>query len=638
MQLLYLNIQGRAKKPDESLENSPYRVFNTISLNFSNQLNFKLLEAEISVSFNDHFIPNLFDIENKDSKINSFSAIIGQNGTGKSSIISFIRSLNQTDYQSYKYIAVFLEKKHYDSKKTIRIYKHPQVKLNKASASSKVQEEFDLDNIIYEEETIDFKSLFYSPLLEIKTFEKEFDLNKYNHVNEINISTSHLLMNDVESKYNVDKNLVIKANNQFSSSYEILRTHRITEVERQIDFVYKTRNSSEEFKFPLPKYLFLSSDNFDEEQCENVSNFNFLVTNFDAYYQNAQSTKDKVIVKIIRSSFFHLLRYGKDSIICSNFYELLDKSSIGTGEADSFIEKLIRLIMVHGVVHTESGKTEIPWPLSFALENLSKFIKGIKELPGDLFKLLPEEGLLIDFKREDSEIIDSYLNSIIVVGHLKYNWFHNNYSFTTLSSGEDNYLSLFSRMYHELIVKNGVKDDQEIICLFDEPDSFLHPEWQREFCDDLISYFSNFLPKKAKVQIILTTHSPFIASDLPPYCIIKLKKEGLITKVEDSKESTFGANIHRLFTDSFYLNNGLIGEFSKNFIERLIEEINSSKSPSPERFNLLLNKIQIIGEPYIKKRLLERLKETASSSQKSEIEIIEGVDLKNNQNRWNAIN
>ena len=69
-------------------------------------------------------------------------------------------------------------------------------------------------------------------------------------------------------------------------------------------------------------------------------------------------------------------------------------------------------------------------------------------------------------------------------------------------------------------------------------------------------------------NIIVVTHSPFILSDIPQDNVLFLKDGKNDNEVCDFK--TFGANIHDLLRTSFFLENGLVGEFANNKIEELL--------------------------------------------------------------------
>jgi predicted ATP-binding protein involved in virulence len=105
-------------------------------------------------------------------------------------------------------------------------------------------------------------------------------------------------------------------------------------------------------------------------------------------------------------------------------------------------------------------------------------------------------------------------------------------------------------------------DINEIVLFIDEFELGLHPNWQKRF----LSYFSEiseFTDKK--IHLIITSHSPFILSDLPKENVIFLEKGKQVYPFDDGKQ-TFGANIHTLLSHGFFMKDGLMGEFAKDKI------------------------------------------------------------------------
>ncbi|MDZ7817459.1 MAG: hypothetical protein U5K55_02095 [Aliarcobacter sp.] len=92
-------------------------------------------------------------------------------------------------------------------------------------------------------------------------------------------------------------------------------------------------------------------------------------------------------------------------------------------------------------------------------------------------------------------------------------------------------------------------------------------------------YFQIFLKKK--FHIVITSHSPYTFRSTKKECNIleKYKKNDEEVKNEnqkagncknvskDIKLKTFGANIHTLLSDGFFMSDGLMGEFAKSKIE-----------------------------------------------------------------------
>lgn len=172
-----------------------------------------------------------------------------------------------------------------------------------------------------------------------------------------------------------------------------------------------------------------------------------------------------------------------------------------------------------------------------------------------------------------------------------------------LSSGEKNIASFLARLYR--VSKTLPKSQKKIVLLLDEPEVTLHPQWQVSF----INILNQILPKlftNKKIQLLITSHSPILISDLPKNNILFLEKEQdtgncTISKLKDI-ENTFGANIHALYSDAFFMRDkgGTIGEFAKHKIKELIKLINDEKR---ENIRYIRDVIDIVGEPLIKNQL-----------------------------------
>jgi len=173
--------------------------------------------------------------------------------------------------------------------------------------------------------------------------------------------------------------------------------------------------------------------------------------------------------------------------------------------------------------------------------------------------------------------------------------------FSDLSHGEKSIYAQF------ILMDNIVKNNKDILFLIDEPDLSLHPEWQRKYLNE---FMSTFLNTKKGIHLILTSHSPFLLSDIPKQNIIFLDTdEEDNCKVVDGlkeKKQTFGANIHTLLSDSFFMEDGLMGEFAKGKIDKAITLLNQEHL-SDEELKYCEQIISIIGEPIVKNQLQRML-------------------------------
>ena len=103
--------------------------------------------------------------------------------------------------------------------------------------------------------------------------------------------------------------------------------------------------------------------------------------------------------------------------------------------------------------------------------------------------------------------------------------------------------------------------------------------------------------------------------------VIFLQKDGdfcnVISNRDKSKiQKTFGANISDLLAHSFFIDEGLIGDFSKSKINEIIKWINRNKESSPSKLmNLKFMKelnhykkvISLIDEKVVKLKLTEMI-------------------------------
>jgi predicted ATPase/polyhydroxyalkanoate synthesis regulator phasin len=186
----------------------------------------------------------------------------------------------------------------------------------------------------------------------------------------------------------------------------------------------------------------------------------------------------------------------------------------------------------------------------------------------------------------------------------------NGSSYGSLSHGEKTIYSF----YVNLINYNK----KEFIFVLDEPDNTLHPNWQKNFINKMIKIIERL---GKKVHLIITSHSPFLLSDLPKENIIFLEKGKQVYPFEDGKQ-TFGANIHTLLSHGFFMKDGLMGEFAKSKIDDVIKYLNNDKKSTITTDKDAQNIIDIIGEPIIKRELQRMLKNKMELSNKTEIDTI----------------
>ena len=175
---------------------------------------------------------------------------------------------------------------------------------------------------------------------------------------------------------------------------------------------------------------------------------------------------------------------------------------------------------------------------------------------------------------------------------------------------------------NEFRSEDALLDEETALIFIDEGETYYHPEWQRKYVKSLLEMM-NYVGKESKIQIVITTNSPFILSDL-------LKED--VTYLAGEKEKyfdrTLGQNIHRLLKENFFMNY-TIGEYARELIERIMSclknpENNETDSKSEEIKEVILRYygkekdiysamqllIEQIGEPVYRHELEMMLEES----------------------------
>jgi len=183
------------------------------------------------------------------------------------------------------------------------------------------------------------------------------------------------------------------------------------------------------------------------------------------------------------------------------------------------------------------------------------------------------------------------------------------------------------KIFTELLMMYSAIDrhkSNNLLLVLDEPDLTLHPDWQKKYFKELIVVLKSL---NKNLHLIITTHSPFLLSDIPKQNIIFLDKdENGNCKVVDGlneKKETFGANIHTLLSDSFFMEDGLMGEFAKGKINEIIEfhkkveaddaDIDKLKIEYKSISDKLWQTQSIVGDDYLKQVLKNHLVEIEKS-------------------------
>ncbi|KFN38792.1 MAG: hypothetical protein JU82_10100 [Sulfuricurvum sp. MLSB] len=214
-----------------------------------------------------------------------------------------------------------------------------------------------------------------------------------------------------------------------------------------------------------------------------------------------------------------------------------------------------------------------------------------------LYNLTKTSGVSIQEYQKHFAIIPPWVSVEFYADDKKY---------SALSGGEKMFFSFMINLLYQVnnVQKSGKYNTINIF--LDEVEFGLHPDWQKRFVEEILFSLQDFT---IKINILFATHSPFILSDIPRENVIFLEDGKQI----DVKIDTFGANIHTLLSHGFFMDDGLMGEFAKEKINEVIKLLKNKRKLSQKNLSHCENIISIIGEPVLQKTLQNMLNEKKSS-------------------------
>ncbi len=149
-------------------------------------------------------------------------------------------------------------------------------------------------------------------------------------------------------------------------------------------------------------------------------------------------------------------------------------------------------------------------------------------------------------------------------------------SFVGLSTGEAQYLDLHAALYQAIrAYQHKHRSGDTCVLLLDEPDCRFHPEWSRNFIQNLKELLNTEAFREYRYQVIISTHSPILVSDVVKESIhcLHRNKDGSVS----IQSSNYGlmSNLSNLFTDTFF-SQSVFGAFAEQYANTLIQDINTA--------------------------------------------------------------
>lgn len=524
----------------------------------------------------------------------SVTAIVGDNGAGKSTLLDAIRTVLFDEISRGSKIKGFLL---WESEGKLKRFDFMDERTNEMSLFSYYGNSLLPD---------DFNLIYYSDILDIKYYLEEFDdgeavttyiedppsLIRNRDSVQINISTSYLLRESAKSVLDYFHGDIKRQINFYGSVQgEILPFHIPTSLSVELVYLdidifnrvldaslhaYEYRGMSHHVEINSDAFIIGLLKKMERVYKEKtVSNkapltaiqilqWDILVAyvydlldirKHEHEENNDYSQVDKILKKVIsfeisEDNFWYELDkvYSNDCTEEENFetylyfyhksMEWLNACNSGDFNVNICIEEnMLRLL-----------REKEPW--SYILSDYVSKDSFHKNMIESGWSGSWEIGTFIDF-------YVCYMKVSNAVDFFRFSW--------GMSSGESNMFNLYARLYDAM----KKEEKEKIILLFDELDSSFHPQWQQEIIISLRNFLMSMYPKK-EFQIILTTHSPVLLSDVPKDNVIFLKKENTSGT---EHEQTFAANIASLYYDSFFMKKGSIGEVAKESIAHFLEAI-----------------------------------------------------------------
>lgn len=597
-------------------------------------------------------VPNKNYIENFwGNNLSLVSAIVGENGAGKTSLF---RHLNNTfspyDKQNEVFDSIYIFE---DSSEDSYCYFSEKFKIDEITKINRSKIETSYYSPVLDYDLIDINSQISMINYHIDSISKFYLQNIQRHLFFLKNTT---LLESLKKSYmhfpSYEK-LVIKANQLYKDDFEkvYIQTtignnfYRVRNdlmdlakhsgyffenedkvedffnnrkgVQEELKDIWNIYNNSDEYSQHLPN----GKDFFKNVE---VNIMSFLVINdiFTITGDNGSYDFNKILeAENFNKKLHHF--FNKYIIQTSNtFYRVLLR-----GKNELYIEDSEILIKE---LTDNSRLNDGTFPGGFKIKSINEkiksyinifktilnFYKQINQLINEDSTTEIEGGFEIDIQKLDLQIFNDFIKTYeFLKDELTESLPSNSRdileikSTKKLSTGEKALLDLYSSIYDYLKRFGDHQYNENCIFLLDEADLGFHPEWKKKYVNALTTtlpiLINSTRDKIKNIQIIFATHDPLTLSDIPNSNVVYLKKDTMITNILPENEKpnkSFGANITDLLADSFFIKDGLMGDFAKEKIEEVIKYLNHSEGLITDN-GTAKKIIDIIDEPILKYKL-----------------------------------
>ena len=586
-----------------------YKGLKEFKINFDNNYEIKYNRKKDTLSINNkcesenNNIKNFYSIDKTKKNIDSVNLLVGKNGSGKTSILEMLnlsKGRQEIDYMIiYKSVVnnedFIIEKN--GLSKVIKIKDSKEIKLE-----NKLLRYHSDKNYIKSTGVIKFS--FKEKVKSVAMRDFEF----FNYRSKDNIYKLNMGLED-GSKENIYNYLIeIKQeinNNNFENAYLTLIIP----------------NSYEEFILEVQKIREIVKD------LDSNDNIEDLVKLYDI------NKKDIDIKDIILNNYFNYLYILRNSSISNEKIfskkELLKKKNrmLELLNNKSFSDKIKLFLKKNEDLESDEYIYIYDYDIKEyeIIKEISNFVekKQIKEMNVPNYKVIKK--FRINCKNKNKKIMnllkkyDSFHVPNLEKKGRSYISYLSPKSFEFikieeegLSDGEKIKLQYFSTLHG--VLNGEFKDREFITLLFDEVETYLHPEWCRRFLYELIEELGRYKDKKFK--LIFATHSPFLIADvLAKDCIYLSKsKKGKIQAEIKEDVKTFGANIIDLFKNTMFLES-TFGKFATEKIKGIVHKIEKA-----EKYSDIKHEVDFVIGEIGEKLISNKLKSMIESKFKNKYE------------------
>lgn len=586
-----------------------YKNFDNIQLNLGASCIFEVatqnMDIVIDFSCNNRYIEDLY------SPLEGISVIVGENGCGKTNIFRFIHDVlnNQLNIIGLKYLFVF------ENNGTFRIKKGDGFR-NVYVRSTLINNRCDIEGVFFEQADSVPLSIYYNPILDFA------NLSTYtNHeIDRLDISSNYLYYNDsnVEARRHSDP----------------IRAYLSRETERQLVFIFWCKKNWKEVNsiIPIPDKVFIEMKDIYDYKDDVIKKYHNVPWDFRRYLEellNKSYTVKVEDVQTLKREWFHVfLKNMIAAMETTNLYlsEGVVNLDYEKWKIEDWEEAFYHFVHNQNILDSD-GVLNMWKELSYVIDTGKLQIDG-HQGHGVICQVEKIEKLKKSYDTYVEMLARVYADRLYIP-LIEFGW-------RQLSSGEKAFLNLFARfLYIKSWIEQRTKDismpwsyPEELIILLDEGEMGFHLQWQKEYVFNLymflpiiLQFTSEGIGIKPKLHLILATHSPISLSDIPNYNVAYLKRDltgdgSRIFTADTNLKKTFGANIHSLMIDSFFLQNGLMGRFAKNKIKQMIADIECITGIN--EFERCRKKIDLINEPILRERLLMELNSKYPVAQKKD--------------------